>query len=241
MCAQTQAAPELANILERLDRLEHENRALTEQVRALQAQSGNSRCPPQSDRWRSRLDIQEQRIEEQAQTKVEASQKFPIRLTGMALFNAFLNSQAERRRRLSHRGRGHRRRARGATLRQTILGLEFRGPRPSGAARSTARSTWISLLPAPLTPDHAPAHRLHRDRLERPQPHGGVEKPIFNPREPSSLAQVGVSPLTGAGNLWLWLPQVRVEQDFSFGAATGLRAAGGRRRDPRSRPVRRHR
>ena len=44
----------------------------------------------------------------------------------------------------------------------------------------------------------------------------GLEKPIFNPREPSSLAQVGISPLTGAGNLWLWLPQVRFEQDFSF-------------------------
>lgn len=55
----------------------------------------------------------------------------------------------------------------------------------------------------------------------------GLEKPIFNPREPSSLAQVGISPLTGAGNLWLWLPQVRVEQDFSWGAASGLRARMG--------------
>jgi hypothetical protein len=55
----------------------------------------------------------------------------------------------------------------------------------------------------------------------------GLEKPIFNPREPSSLAQVGISPLTGAGNLWLWLPQVRAEQDFHFGSATGLRAQMG--------------
>jgi hypothetical protein len=35
--------------------------------------------------------IQERRIEEQAQTKVEASQRFPVRLNGMVLFNAFLN------------------------------------------------------------------------------------------------------------------------------------------------------
>ncbi len=40
-----------------------------------------------------RIEIQQQRIEEQAQTKVEASQKFPIRLAGMALFNAFVNSK----------------------------------------------------------------------------------------------------------------------------------------------------
>jgi hypothetical protein len=55
----------------------------------------------------------------------------------------------------------------------------------------------------------------------------GLEKPIFNPREPSSLAQLAVSPLTGAGNLWLWLPQVRVEQDVSIARSTGLRAQLG--------------
>jgi hypothetical protein len=43
-------------------------------------------------------------------------------------------------------------------------------------------------------------------------------------REPSSLAQVGVSPLTGAGNLWLWIPQVSFEQRVAFGAASGFRA-----------------
>jgi hypothetical protein len=55
----------------------------------------------------------------------------------------------------------------------------------------------------------------------------GIDKPIFNPREPASLAQVGLSPLTGAGNLWLWLPQARVEQDFAFNASTGVRAVTG--------------
>ena len=54
-----------------------------------------------------------------------------------------------------------------------------------------------------------------------------MEKPIFNPREPSSLAQVGISPLTGAGNLWLWLPQVRFEQDIRLGASSGVRAQVG--------------
>jgi hypothetical protein len=73
--------------------------------------------------------------------------------------------------------------------------------------------------------------------LEESQRHGGdrkadlqparTEKPIFNPREPSSLAQLADSPLTGSGNLWLWLPQARVEQDFSFTRSTGLRARMG--------------
>ncbi len=56
----------------------------------------------------------------------------------------------------------------------------------------------------------------------------GQDKPIISPRDPDSLAQVGVSPLTGAGNLWLWQPQVRVEQRFSLGDTSGLRGASGR-------------
>ena len=36
--------------------------------------------------------MEETRSEEVAQTKVESSQKFPLRVPGMALFNTFLNS-----------------------------------------------------------------------------------------------------------------------------------------------------
>src|SRR5205085_7194936 len=53
------------------------------------------------------------------------------------------------------------------------------------------------------------------------------DKPIIAPREPTSLALVGVSPLTAAGNLWFWQPQVRVEQRFHFGDMAGLRAQIG--------------
>jgi hypothetical protein len=55
----------------------------------------------------------------------------------------------------------------------------------------------------------------------------GIDKPIFNPRDPDSLAQVGVSPLTGAGNLWLWMPQIRLQQDLSLGESSGINAQVG--------------
>jgi hypothetical protein len=55
----------------------------------------------------------------------------------------------------------------------------------------------------------------------------GQDKPIISPRDPNSYAQVGVSPLTGAGNLWLWQPQARVEERFRFGNNSGLRAQVG--------------
>ncbi len=55
----------------------------------------------------------------------------------------------------------------------------------------------------------------------------GQDKPIISPRDPNSFAQVGVSPLTGAGNLWLWQPQIRVEQRIHFAKDSGLRAQVG--------------
>jgi hypothetical protein len=52
----------------------------------------------------------------------------------------------------------------------------------------------------------------------------GFDKPLIAQRDPDSLAQMGVSPLTAAGNLWLWQPQVRVEHRLKFGENSGLRA-----------------
>jgi hypothetical protein len=55
----------------------------------------------------------------------------------------------------------------------------------------------------------------------------GQDKPIISPREPNSLAHVGVSPLTNAGNPWLWQPQARLEQRFGLGANSDVRAQVG--------------
>ena len=55
----------------------------------------------------------------------------------------------------------------------------------------------------------------------------GQDKPIISPRDPSSLAQVAFSPLTSAGNPWLWQPQARFEQRFAWGDDMGLRAQAG--------------
>lgn len=223
-CAYAQSAPDLAKILERLDRLEQENRALTEQVRALQAQLGTpAPAPPTVE---ERLDIQQQRIEEQAQTKVEASQKFPIRVTGMALFNAFANSKqsggADYPVTAAPTGAGHS----GATVRQTVVGLEFDGPGAIWGGKVSG-NLYMDFFGGGTNSDlRIRTASVEIDWRNRSVV-AGLEKPIFNPREPASLAQVGISPLTGAGNLWLWLPQLRFEQEFRLSASTGVRAQVG--------------
>src|SRR5262245_2838430 len=106
LCLAAQTPADLASIVERLERLERENRALAQEVKLLRAKLDASdvaaaepepaagatpqAAPASID---ERLRIEERRTEELAQTKVESSQKFPIRLTGIALFNAFLNSK----------------------------------------------------------------------------------------------------------------------------------------------------
>ena len=228
--AQNQPTPELKSILERLDRLEQENRSLTEQVNELRTQLAAAKggaVEANGPTAEERLDIQQQRIEEQAQTKVEASQKFPIKLSGMALFNTFLDSKQnggiDYPTVAAPTGPGRA----GATLRQTIVGLEFRGPQTflGGTVHGSVYMDFASGAGLAQT------MRFRTGSIELDWASRnilvGVEKPIFNPREPASLAQVAVSPLTGAGNLWLWLPQVRLEQDLKFGSRAGLRARMG--------------
>jgi outer membrane murein-binding lipoprotein Lpp len=228
MAAQT---AEIGQILQRLDKLEQENRDLTAQVRQLQQELGSARpSNPAAEQTAAsaeeRLAIQESRVEEQAQTKVESSQKFPLRITGMALFNAFLNSRygggaeyptaAALTPSLTNAN---------ATLRQTIVGLEFHGPHAflGGEVHGALAMDFFT-----GGVNFNSTFRLRTGSIgidwKNTKVMVGIEKPVFNPREPSSLAQVGISPLTGAGNLWLWLPQAVIEQDFAFTQRSGLRA-----------------
>jgi hypothetical protein len=222
-----QSSPDLNAILTRLDTLERENRALTEEIKQLREQLAALQAKP-AQSVQEQLDVQKQRIEEQAQTKVEASQKFPIRLSGALLANAYMNSKQSggfvyptfAAATGTHRD--------GLQLRQTIIGLEFNGPHVAGNG-AVSGNVYMDFFSG--TTPLGQTMRLRTGHIEIAWKDqnilAGIEKPIFNPREPSSLAQVGVSPMTGAGNLWLWVPQVRLEQDFSFGWRSGLRARMG--------------
>jgi len=154
-------ASALDQILARLDRLERQNRELAEEVHALRnelALSNNHSSTEskvtvatgvtaadggQPISVNERLDVQERRLEEQAQTKVESSQHLPVRITGMALFNAFLNSRPSDNLVVPVLAPGSGGSlSGGATLRQTILGLDFRDPKCWAVEKSTGSSTW---------------------------------------------------------------------------------------------------
>ena len=156
----------------------------------------------------------------------------------MALFNAFVNSKqsggADYPVVAAPTGAGHA----GATVRQTIIGLEFGGPRTIWGGKVNGSVYMDFFAGATNSALRIRTASIEIDWKNRSMM-AGLEKPIFNPREPSSLAQVGISPLTGAGNLWLWLPQVRFEQDLRLGAIQRVARADRRGADARDRPVRR--
>ena len=224
-----QTDPKLEAILGRLDQMEQSNHQLMEEIRSLRAELEQYRkTPPPTTE--ERLAVQEQRTAELAQTKVEASQKMPVSLTGMLLFNAFHNGP--------HGGTSQDAvvaspsvyaRAAGASLRQSVLGLTFRGPDLPWGGKASG-SLYMDFFAGSQQPDN---HLLHIRvatldlAWKNTTVTVGQDKPIISPREPDSLAQVGLSPLTAAGNLWDWQPQVRVEQRFALGDNAGLRAQAG--------------
>ncbi len=223
LTAQQAPSDTLVRILDRLDALERQNQALLSEVQALRDELKASKpaSSSQNQNLEDRVDVAEQRIKEQAQSKVESSQRFPITLTGMLLFDSFLNSgnqayggaygyaQAD-----SAPG--------GATLGQSILGLEFRGPQLPGGGQVHgslsmdfySRSGGYDMF------------RLRQGTVsfdwKRRSITFGQDKSLIAPLQPTSFARVGIPPLDGAGNLWLWRPQVRYEERIPLSTDTQL-------------------
>jgi hypothetical protein len=229
----------LNEILRRLTRLEEQNRELLDEVHQLRSALAQSRGAPETasaqepaplQAIEEKLEVQERRIEEQAQTKVESSQHLPVRITGLALFTASLNSRQTGgfSEEITAPPRGGALSG-GATLRQSIVGFEFRGP----------ETIWGGKIHGALNMDFnggsgEPYDSLLRIRTAALQVDWkntsvmfGQDKPLLAPREPTSIVQVAVPALSGAGNLWLWQPQAQVEQRFHLDPQTTVRAQLG--------------
>ena len=235
--ARADARPEVQKILERLDKLEKQNQELMTEIQALRQELAESAAVTPAatvtPTLAERMAVQESRTAELAQAKIETSQRVPVSLTGMVLFNAFRNGRY---------GGGLQDPVTagiaagsantGATFRQTVLGLKFNGPDLPGGGTSTG-SIYMDFWGGTASP----TNNLFRLRLatvsltwKNTTITVGQDKPIMSPREPMSLAQVGLAPLTGAGNLWDWNPQIRMEQRIPFtalGKDTGLRVEAG--------------
>jgi hypothetical protein len=224
----------MKQILERLDSLEKGNKELLAEVRSLRQELARSHSeiplatPDNSDQAPSldeRVSVQERRTAEQAQTKVEAAHKYPIQLDGMLLFNAFANGAGGSAEYSDNYNLLTGPNTAGATVRQTLLGLNFEGPHLPGDGRVNGFVT-MDFYGGSSDPGYMRL-RLRRAEISLDWKNRsfsvGQDKPLISPYQPDSLAEVGVPPLAGAGNLWLWLPQARYEERVHLGADTGFK------------------
>jgi hypothetical protein len=169
------------------------------------------------------LQEQQQTVEAQVklhdQTKLESSSKYPIHVTGLILFNSFINRgnvdnidlpEAA----LSAQGNTTGNGSAGGSLRQTILGLEGLGPRIAGARTSASIDLdFFGGLAYASYATSAGTVRMRTAAINLDWSYDsiqlGLAAPLISPLSPTSYAMVAEPGLAGAGNLWTWSPQLK--------------------------------
>jgi hypothetical protein len=224
-----QQSDAMREVLDRLAKLEEQNRALTNEVRELKERLGPLGTAADTAPLAERVDVAEQRVIELDQTRVSTESKLPLSLTGMLLFNTYLNGKASAGAQFpsvvpaAGRAAGG-----GATLRQSVIGLKFDGPTVLGGAKVKG-SVYMDFFGGGAGLNQTMRLRVASLNLAWNNTTVGFafDKPLISPRDPDSLAQVGISPLSVTGNLWLWQPQVRVEHRRAWKERAGVRAQLG--------------
>src|SRR5215510_9878352 len=118
----------------------------------------------------------------------------------------------------------------GGTIRQTRLGVFVTDPAVLGGSFTGELDVDFFGGQEPSSGDRTfPLLRVRRAvgtlQWSRAQLLFGQEGPLVAERSPRSLASVGFPDFAGAGNLWLWVPQVRLTGEFGKTLRLALQGA----------------
>ena len=175
------------------------------------------------------------KVNDQYQTKVESASKYRVRFSGIVLFNLFGNSGSVdsqdvptwATRGFATKSSG----SMGATMRQSILGFETFGPELFGARTSGAVNfDFGGGFPATDNGVNAGLVRLRTADVRLDWKNTslilGQDQLFLSPLSPTSFASVIVPPLSYAGELWSWTPQVRIEHSFALAGESKIMLKG---------------
>jgi hypothetical protein len=218
---------------------------MRQELADLRKQMGTSEVPPpqqqsaesaaaalaaQVEDLKERQAMQESQIATQEQTKVESESEYPVKLNGLILMNAFVNTatvDSAPTPALALAGAG----STGASVRQTILGLDARGPHLFGArSHGDLRIDFDASVPA--ANGYAGGYGIDLVRLRTAhasldwtstQAFFSLDRPIVSPNSPDSLTALAEPALAWSGNLWNWNPQFGVSHNFSLSSVQSLR------------------
>jgi hypothetical protein len=173
---------------------------------------------------------------EQSQTKVESYSKYRLRLSGIVLFNAYVNRGAVNNQdypqiatppgALATSGTF------GGSLRQSQIGLEAFGPTIAGA-RTSANVQFDFAGGFPDAPNGVSFGfvRLRtgvvRFDWNNTSVIAGQDSLFLAPLSPTTMASIALPGLAYSGNLWSWAPQLRVEHRFALSEKSKLVLQGG--------------
>ncbi len=186
----------------------------------------------QVDSLREQQAILKSQVATQEQAKVESESKYPIKVSGLILLSGFANTQQvdiPSTPTLAIGGGG----STGASIRQTVLGLDARGPHLFGArSHADVRVDFDGTSQSGVTSNGTYNRNIGLLRLrtahatldwEHTQAFFSLDRPIISPNQPSSLTAIALPALAWSGNLWSWNPQVGVTHDLSLSNSQRLR------------------
>ena len=181
------------------------------------------------------LERLQRQMEEQSQAKVSSRLRNRVELSGLILANGFSNNE-----RVNNADNpqfvvppdttGLPNAAVGGTVRQSRIGLNVSGAQALGATLGAdiqidfygghPRSAGERTFPVPrIRTAFARLDWRHLGLLV------GQETQIISPLTPSSFAAIGIPEFTDAGNLWFWIPQVRLTYETGARPRFGLQGA----------------
>jgi hypothetical protein len=232
----------LQEVLKRIDGLAATpaGAPVQEDATAAASQTGAQQAMPEEAHAAAQIsqddwDVLNARVEEQRQTKVESASKYRVKLSGLALFNAFANfgqvDSIDLPGIAVSNGLGYSDGSVGASVRQSIIGLTGIGPVVFGA-RTLAdfQMDFFGGLPSSYgaTTSGVAEVRLARIRFDWKNTSlvAGLDYPFFSPNLPTTYMSVVVPGFASAGNLWTWTPTIRAERRFS-GALSPFKIEAG--------------
>ena len=203
--------------------------------------------PQTAEERLSRLEENQQladsKAAEQSQTKVESASKYRLRLSGIVLLNTYFD-----RGRVDNQDFPQLALAPfvpvpggtafdssgtfGASLRQSQVGVQAFGPDILGA-HTSADIKFDFAGGFPLTPNGVSSGiaRLRTGTIRFDWANtsviAGQDTLFISPLSPTSIATLATPPLSYAGNLWAWTPQIRVEHNFKISDSSSILLQGG--------------
>ena len=233
-----QTRSELAEAKRQIEELRQSVDALRKQIQGSPspATPSNTAVPPSAAAADQDASFLAAKITEMHQDKVESTSKYPVKISGLILFNSYWNKGIVDVQDLPNLALtsfpGAPSPGIGATLRQTLLGVDVIGPKVLGA--KTSAGVQVDFAGGSPTTDFGVATGLLRLRTASVNLDWGhtslmfgQESPFFSPLSPTSYATVLEPALSWSGNLWVWTPAVVATHWVALNDASSIVLQGG--------------